>query len=469
METSRPQPTARAVVLVLAYCGGLVSLTQSVALPLLHDLPDLLHASVGDVSWVSTAALLGGAVANPVLGKLGDMYGKRSVMLGALAALLVGSVIAAVSPSVWPLVIGRALQGVSIAVLPISMALAKDLLAPQKVIGAVAMISAMLGIGGGIALPMAGVMLDLWGWQSVFWASAVMALAGIVLAAIVLPRTERGAREPFDVTGAVLLSVALVSLLLPLSKSSKWGFAQPLPLALYAVGFIGLFAWFRWEQHPAVPLVNIDLMRQRPLLVTNIVGVLLGFGMFNNNYVSIFLLQAPKAVSHGFDTSVMMAGLVLLPAALAMMFMSPVSARISTRYGGRTALWIGALAIGTSFIARPFMVGSIWQIGLGVAMVNCGVGIAYGAMPAVVMSYVPANEAGSANALGTLTRSTGASISSAAFAALLSSLTTLHDGEQVARLIAFQIAFGMSAVLALAAAALAFSLPRTPSILDQRR
>jgi len=453
-------PSTGAVIFVLAYCGGLVSVTGSFALPLLHDLPHLLNASISDVSWVSTAALLSGAVSTPVLGRIGDMYGKRKVMQLNLLLLTVGSIVCALATSVWVLVAGRAMQGMSLAVLPIAMALAKDLLPPAKLNSGIALVSAMLGIGGGLALPLAGVMLDLWGWHSAFWLSALLAVFGMVVTAKVIPAVAPGEREPFDVVGALLLSVVLVALLLPLSKSSSWGFLQPKPLACYAIGAVGLLAWFRYEQHPPVPLVNLHLMRQRPLLLTNIAGVLLGFGMFGNSFITLFLLQAPKDVSHGFDMSVMGAGLVMLPAAMAIMFMAPVSAKLTNRYGARMTLWTGAAGMGLSFVTRPFLVGSPFLVGLGAVLVSCGIGIAYGAMPAVVMSYVPISENSSANAMGTLGRSLGASINSAAFAALLSSLTVLHDGDDVARLVAFQIAFGLSAVAALVAAGLAFSLPR---------
>lgn len=460
MHRSHPQPSTGAVIFVLAYCGGLVSITGSFALPLLHDLPDLLHASISDVSWVSTSALLSGAVSTPVMGRIGDMYGKRKVMQLNLLLLAIGSTVCALAPNVWVLVGGRTLQGMSLSVLPIAMALAKDLLPPAKLNSGIALVSAMLGIGGGIALPLAGVMFDVWGWQSAFWLSAVLALVGMVVTAKVIPPIAPGERAAFDITGAVLLSVVLVAMLLPLSKSSAWGFLQPKPLTCYTVGIVGLFAWFRYERRPEVPLVNVRLMRERPLLLTNLAGVLLGFGMFGNNFVTLFLLQAPKEGSHGFDMSVMGAGLVLLPAALSMMCMAPVSAALTNRFGPRMTLWIGSAAMGCSFALRPFLLGSTFLVGLGAVMVACGVGLAYGAMPAVVMSYVPISESSSANAMGTLGRSLGASINSATFAALLSSLTLVSAGDTVAKLAAFQIAFVLSAIAALTAAALAYALPR---------
>lgn len=254
--------------------------------------------------------------------------------------------------------------------------------------------------------------------------------------------------------------MVLVALLLPLSKAASWGWARPLPLLLYTCGVLAAIGWYRYERRPPRPLVDVALMRSRPLVLANCAGVLLGFAMFNNLYTSIVLLQTPRTVAHGFGASVVLAGMVVLPGALAMMLMSPVSARITDSHGGRTSLWIGALVIAVGFATRPLMVGSLAAIALGVAFVNCGVAIAYGALPSVIMANVPDSEVASANAIGTLTRASGASLSSATVAALLSSMTVTSHGQTLPSLGAFQLSFLLSAAAAFAATLVAFGLPR---------
>jgi MFS family permease len=157
------------------------------------------------------------------------------------------------------------------------------------------------------------------------------------------------------------------------------------------------------------------------------------------------------------------AGLVLLPGALAMVAMSPVSARITNARGARTSLLIGCLVVGVAYLCRPMLLGSLVAVGLGVALVNCGVGIAYGALPAVVMANVPISETGSANAVNALARAGGASIGSAAVAAAIGSLTVTIGGQVFPSLAAFQLLFFLSAAGALAAAGLAYLLPRSTS------
>ena len=273
----RPRPGL--TLAVLAFCGGLVAVMQTITFPLLPELPRMLDTSFSSVSWVATAAVLAGAISNPVLGRLGDMHGKKRVMLASLTIMLTGSVVAATAPSLLMLVIGRALQGVGLAAVPLAMSIAHEVLPPGQSTRGIAMISATLGVGSGIGLPLSGLVFGWFGWHAVFWVTAALAAIALGAAALVLPDTpgHRGGR--FDTVGALLLSVALVSLLLPLSKSSAWGWSGPLPLSLYAIGVAGLSVWMRYERRPVRPLVDVALFRQGPMLLVNTAGMLLGFAM----------------------------------------------------------------------------------------------------------------------------------------------------------------------------------------------
>ncbi|MGD9701028.1 MAG: MFS transporter [Acidimicrobiia bacterium] len=452
--------SATAIIAVLGYCGGLVSISQTVSLPLLPILPDALNTSVDNVSWVATSSFLTGAIANPVLGRLGDMYGKRRMMLLALVVLAIGCLTSAIASNLLVLVLGRAMQGCGMAVIPLGMSIAKETLPPDKTSHGVALVSATLGIGSGIGLPLAGVLVGWFDWHSVFWVNAALAVIAVILVIVILPAAAEHSPQRFDVVGAVWLSAALVAILLPLSKSASWGWLQPLPLALYLVGFAGLIGWYRYEHRPARPLVDVRLMRERPLMIVNGAGLLLGFAMFSNMFGAIVLLQTTDAVPHGFGASVVLAGMVMLPGALAMMVTSPVSAWITDHIDARTSLWVGAAIMALGYAARPAMLGSMLAIGISVGVVNAGVGIAYGAMPSAIMAYVPDSETASANSIGALTRATGASLSSAAVAAILSGMSVRVGGSMVPSLGAFQVTFIIAAVASFGAAFAAYQLPR---------
>jgi MFS family permease len=450
-----------AIISVLGYCGALVSISQVSAFPLLSILPDELDTSIGNVSWVATAAFLTGAVANPVVGRLGDMYGKRRMMIISLWILTFGCLMAALTTNILILIIGRALQGLGIAVVPLGMAIAKETLPASQTSKGVALVSATLGIGGGVGLPLAGILVGWFNWQAVFWATGSLSLIGVTAAWALLPADTGQSRERFDVVGGIWLSACLVAILLPLSKSATWGWAQPLPLALYAIGFFGLVGWYRYEQTPERPLVDIRLMRQRPLLIVNTAGLLMGYAMVTNVFGALILLQTTDKVSHGFGASVVLAGLVTLPGGIAMMLTSPISAWMIDRWDARTALWIGATLMGLGYAVRPVMLGSLFAIGLGVAIVNAAIGIAYSAFPSAIMAHVPHSELGSANAIGTLTRASGSAVASASIAAILNAMTTEVDGQAIPRLAAFHVAFAIAGVLSFASALLAYQLPRT--------
>jgi MFS family permease len=382
------------------------------------------------------------------------------MILVSLCLLLAGCVIAATTSNLIVLVLGRAMQGFAIAVLPLGMSIAKDTLPPDKTSQGVALVSATLGIGGGIGLPMAGLLAGWFEWQTVFWFSGALAAVAIVFVIVFIPDDTARSDEPFDVVGAIWLSICLVAILLPLSKSASWGWAQPLPLAMYAVGAFGLVGWYFYELRPPRPLVNVALMGERPLMLVNGAGLLLGFSMFSNMYASLVLLQTPTTVDHGFGASIVRAGLVMAPGALMMMLTSPLSAWITDHHGARTSLWLGAVVIGIAYATRWPMLGSVWALGASVAFVNAGVGLSYGAMPSAIMAFVPPSETASANAIGTLTRAAGASVSGAMVGAVMSSMTTTVGDDRVPTLGAFHLVFVLSAMAAFAAAGIAWRLPR---------
>lgn len=344
--------------------------------------------------------------------------------------------------------------------IPLGISIARDELPEEKVTGGIALVSATLGIGGGLGLPLAGVLLEYFDWHSVFWASMVMAVVALVAAVLIVPESPVRSPGRFDALGGLWLSVVLVAVLLPLSKGPTWGWTSRLSLASFAVAALGGYGWLRYVQRHPEPVVDIGVMRRRPVLLANAAGLLLGFSMFTNFFGAVSLLQLPDTVDHGFGVAIAVAGWVMLPGALAMGVMSPVSARLTDAYGGRTSLLVGSIVVGAGFAVFTFLLGSLAAIGVGVALVNCGVGIAYGALPAVVMANVPVSETASANAVNALTRSGGASVGSAAVAAILASVTVTLDGEVFPALGAFRLMFLMAAAGAFAAAALAWFLPR---------
>jgi MFS family permease len=407
------------VVLVLALCGTSVSLMQTLVVPLLTDFPELLGTSSDNASWLVTVTLLTSAVATPILSRLADMYGKRRMIVVSLVVLLAGSLLGALSDSLQVLIVARSLQGFAPALIPIGISMMRDELPPERIGGAVALMSATLGIGGAVGLPLSGVIYEAFGWQAVFWGS--VAMAGVLIALVLAVVPESGVRTPghFDLLGAVLLSAALTALLLGISKGGTWGWTSQWTLLSFTVAFLFFSLWAPWELRTGDPLVDLRTSTRRPVLLTSIASLLAGFAMFANLLVATQQLQIPGVNGAGFGLDVTAAGLAMLPGGVLMVLMAPVSAAITRRHGARTTLVAGLCVTGFGYVFRVLLDATLAQLVAAVCIVSVGVAVSFAAMPVLIMQSVPITETAAANGLNTVVRSIGTSTCSATVAAVL--------------------------------------------------
>ena len=447
------------LVPVLALAGIVVSLQQTLVIPLVPQFPRLLHAAPADTTWVVTATLLAGAVATPVVGRLADMVGKRRMLLVCLAVLVAGSVIGALSTSLVPLVVGRALQGLASGVVPLGISLMRDQLPAERLGSATALMSASLGVGGALGLPLSALVAQSADWHVLFWAAAGLGVVVVGLVLTVVSESPQRAGGRFDLLGALLLSTALVGLLLAVSKGGSWGWASGTTLTLIVVAVLALVGWAVWELRTPAPLVDLRVSRRRQVVLTNSASAVFGFSMFAMSLVFPQLLQLPASTGYGLGQSILVAGLVLAPGGLCMMAMSPVSARISAGPGPRTTLMVGAVVVAAGYGLGTVFHAAVWQLVISSVVISSGVGLAYGAMPALVMAAVPVNQTAAANSLNTLMRSVGTSAASAVAGVLLAQLTTSIGGATVPSENAFRLVMALGAVAALIALAITAFIP----------
>ncbi|MFD8228097.1 MDR family MFS transporter [Streptomyces massasporeus] len=449
----------RLTVPVLAFGGILMAVMQTVVVPLLPDLPRLTGASAGTVSWMVTATLLSGAVLTPVLGRAGDMYGKRRVLMAALTLMTAGSVLCALTSDIAVLIAARTLSGAAAAVVPLSISILRDELPPERRGSAVALMSSTVGIGAALGLPLAAVIVQYANWHTMFWVTGLLGATGVTL--VWWAVRESPVREPgrFDIPGTIGLATGLVCLLLGVSQGGQWGWGSARIVGLFAAAVVVLALW-SWQQLRAErPLVDLRLVGQPRVGLSHVAALLAGFAFYANTLVTAQLVQAPAATGYGLGLSIVATGLCLLPSGIVMLLLSPVSARISTARGPRITLALGAAVIAAGYAVRIADSRELWMIIAGATVVAIGTTLAYSALPTLILRAVPPEQTASANGVNVLMRTIGQAGSSAAVAAVLVHHTSPVGGAPVPTLHGYLLAFAMAGAVALVAAAAALCIP----------
>ncbi|MDQ3786380.1 MAG: MFS transporter [Actinomycetota bacterium] len=441
---------------------------QTLVIPLIPSLPAILGTDASDASWVITVTLLAAAVITPVSGRLGDLYGKRRVLLVSVAVLVTGSVVSALASSLVPMVVGRGLQGCAMGVIPLGISIMRDILPAERVGTAIAMMSATLGVGGAIGLPLSAVVAETSSWRVLFWLSAGLSAVCLALLWTVVPDSSVRAPGRFDVLGTIGLAAGLVCLLLAITKGGTWGWGSVTTLSLFAAAVVVLVVWGFHQLRVRHPLVDLRVSARRPVLFTNLASVLVGFSMYSMSLVLPQLLQAPATTGYGLGQSMVAAGLWMAPGGLVMMALSPVSARITRRRGPRTTLMVGASIIAVGYVVSTLLLHNAFEVMVAGIIVSSGVGVAYAAMPGLIMGSVPLHETASANGLNSLARSVGTSMSSAVISTLLAHMTITVGPLTVPSLTGFRVAFLIAAGVAAVGVLVTLLVPRVRDRLGDR-
>jgi MFS family permease len=457
-----PQPTSRSggVVATLALAGTVAAIMQTLVTPLIADLPQILHTTSSNATWVITVTLLSAAVCVPVAGRLGDLLGKRKMLLVSCVPLLAGSVVCALTSSVGMMIAGRGLQGMGMGVVPLGISLLRDLLPPEKLSSSIALVSASMGIGGGLGLPIAAAVAEYASWRALFWGSAVLAALIAVMIWSFIPNVPAAAKgQRFDLAGALGLGVGLVCLLLAISKGADWGWGSGTTLGLFAAAVVVLLVWGFWELRTRDPLIDLRTTARPRVLLTNAASVLIGVGMYAQMLIVPQLLQFPEATGYGLGQSMLAMGLWMAPAGLVMMVVSPFGGKLTNARGPKFTLVSGSLVIAAGYGLSMALMGSTWGLLIVTVVISGGVGLAYGAMPALIMSAVPMSETAAANGFNTLMRSLGTSIGAAVIGVVLSQMTVTMGGFTFASEDGFRVGLLIGGGVALLAAAVATTIP----------
>jgi MFS family permease len=413
----------RGLVPVLIFIGLVVAVISSLGAPLI---PSIAHAdgvSLADAQWSLTVTLVVGAVATPVLGRLGDGPRRRGVMLTALAVVVVGSVLAALPLGFGFLLVGRGLQGIGLGLTPLGIATARDAMTGERSRLTIAALSITVASGIGLGYPISGLIAEVGGVGAAFWFGGAVAAAALAAGVLVLPRSSVRPGRRLDLPGAVLLGVGLAAGLLALGDGERLGWGSPRELVLAGVAVVALAGWVAWALRAAAPLVDLRLARGRTAATAHVAALLVGLA----NYLLIasvpLLAQTPAATGYGFGASVVVAGLMLVPFSAASVLTGRISAWLVRRSGSRVLLPLGALVLAVAMVLFAVSRGSLAAICVVMAVAGLGVGTAFAGLPALVVAAVPAAETGSAMSLNQVLRYAGFAAGSATTGTVLAVAT----------------------------------------------
>ncbi|MFF0491090.1 MFS transporter [Nocardia sp. NPDC004068] len=442
-------------LLALCSAGLVVSLQQTVVIPLLPRLLVELHTDVAGVTWLFTAALLTGAVATPLLSRFGDMYGKKRMVLLCMGLLIVGSVVCALATSLGVYIVGRALQGTSSAMIPLAIGIIRDTFPRERLTTAIGVVSGTMGVGGTIGMLVTGVIADrTTDPHPVFW--MVTGCAVLATALIQMSAKDIGARHGGrpDFLGAILLAGLLVCLLLAISEGPRWGWGAASVIGLFAASAVLAVVWVLVELKVAQPLVRLPLLVGPMSSSANLASALLGFAMFGSFTLISNFVQAPHdKLGYGLSGSVLAVGLYGIPSSVLMTFFSFRTGRIVARIGAAKTLAIGAVfgGLATGWLAIFHSHG--YDMIVSNVLQGIGFGIGYAALGTLAVQHVPMSESGIASGINSLVRVAGGSIAGAITASVLSAITIGDTG--IPSLRAYVVSFAILSVGSFAAAAVA--------------
>jgi MFS family permease len=399
-----------AILAVLVASGAAYSLLQSLVLPALPLLQREFGTSPSTIAWVATAYLLSASVATPLLGRVGDIVGKRAVLIGVLVLLAAGSVLAATTSSIAVLIAARVIQGAGGAIVPLAFGIVRDEFPPERIAASIGLISGIIGVFAGVGVAVAGPLVDLLSYHWLFWGPMLLIVPAAALVFVFVPASRGSGDGRINVRAALALSGWLVALLLGVAQGPVWGWSSPGVLALLlaagALFAVWVYAEGRWEP----PLVDVRMMRIPVVWWSNVAALLFGAGIYSMLVVVPPFLQAPLSTGYGLGESVTGSGLILLPSTFILLAVGLTIGPLLRVAGAKLPLIGGGLLGASAFVLLIVAHAGPLPFVVATSVVSIAVGLGFSALPYLILSAVPRGQSGVATGMNVNMRTIGGCI-----------------------------------------------------------
>ena len=432
------------------------ALLQSLVIPVLPTIQAALHTTQNHVSWVLTAYLLSASVLTPIIGRMGDMWGKKRVLVMAIVALAAGCALSALAGSLPVMLVGRVISGCGGGIIPLAFGIFREELPKDKIPGAVGFVSSVAAAGVGLGLVLAGPIVHNLSYRWLFWTPMLLLVATALAAYLIVPESRSRAPSGISWSAGVLLAAWLVALLLGVSEGPTWGWASGPVLGLLVAAVVLAGAWMAVETRSDHPLIDMRMMRIPVVWTANLVALLIGVGMYSFFAFVPQVLQSPRSTGYGFGASITESGLLMLPNSAGAFIVGALCGRLAVRFGAKALLLGGTVVNVLPLVLLVVARDQKWEIVLSTGGVGIGMGLAFAAMSALIVEGVPVDQTGVASGMNANIRTIGGSVG---IALMTSVITGSAHGAALPTDHGYTLGFLVPAVAALVAVAAAVLVP----------
>ena len=413
MNPSPSSAEPRLLVPSLMFVALVVAAIGSLGAPLITSVATTFHVSLDSAQWTLTITLLSGALATPLLGRLGAGSRRRETILATLGVVVAGSALTVLPlPFAW-LLVGRAAQGVGLGLTALMMGVARDHLPEARSAPTIALVSVASTIGIGIGYPLAGLLTDLGGVRAAYGLGLFVTAVAFLAAWRSMPMSPGGRSAHVDVTGALLLAGGLFLVLFLASETSLWSRHLSLAVVLSVAAVLLLCVWTASELRSKAPLVDVRAVRHPAVAGANIAMLVGGIGMYLLLTLITRFAQTPQGAGYGFGLTTFVAGLVLVPFSALGFVAGKLTPRVRARIGAPFLLAGSAVVVLGAFVLFAAARSNLAELFVAMGVLGFGVGSFSAAMPGVILAITPQRETSSAMSFNQVVRSVGFSLGSA--------------------------------------------------------